>query len=140
MKRYTIAGVEFELRPLTLRQRQLAAPFWNKILSALKKVAEKKEDISGLLEISLELDQLILQDNSFARFLATILTPAGKNWTEKFIEENEKIMFEITEDVQAEVLQDFLLRQNIFKVNMNNSSQNSMSMQKQSKQNEGKDA
>jgi hypothetical protein len=129
MKRYAIGGREFELRPLTLRQRQLAAPFWSKILTALKRVTEVKDDVSGLIDVSLELDTVLLgEDNAFARFLATILTPTdAEKWTERMIDENAPTMLEITEDVQAEVIQDFLLRQSASNVTSARSTQNSTS-------------
>lgn len=130
MKQYIIGGRKFELRPLTLRQRQLAAPLWMKILSALKKISDTRDDVSGLINISIELDAIILsEDNEFARFLATILTPAdAEKWNEQMIEDNSIIMLDITEDVQAEVLQDFLLRQSALNNVSARSTQNSSNM------------
>jgi len=137
MKKYSIGGKKYELRPLTLEQRKLAAPVWNTILTAIKNITEVKNDTSGLIEIGLELDRLILsEDNSFERFLATILTPAEtKSWERSMIEKNAPTMLQIDEITQAEVLQDFLTRQSSWKVNSNSSIQNSMNTSIQSNSN-----
>ncbi|MCX7984653.1 MAG: hypothetical protein N3A63_07105 [Bacteroidetes bacterium] len=69
------------------------------------------------------------KDNTFARFLATILTPAdAEKWYERMIDDHAATMLEITEDVQAEVLQDFLLRQSALSNTSQRSMQSSMSM------------
>ncbi len=115
-KKYIIGGKEFELKPLSLRQRQLANPVWNKILLALKNLsaieAEKTDGAqngAALVELILEFDSIVLaEDDSFAKFLATILTPAGEVWHTELIEKNFETMLEIDEATQAEVLQNFL--------------------------------
>jgi hypothetical protein len=114
-KVYVVGGKEFELKPQTLRQRQLAAPVWNRILGIVKDLAtvEDKKDVSviDVLEVSLKMDDIVLnEDNSFAKFLATILSPSGKDWSPACVEENTSVMLDMDEVTQSEVLQDFLSR------------------------------
>ncbi|MBP8975109.1 MAG: hypothetical protein KBG83_00175 [Bacteroidetes bacterium] len=137
MKKYSIGGRKYELRPLTLEQRKFAAPVWNSILTAIKNIAEVKNDTTGLIEIGLELDRLILsEDSAFEKFLATILTPSdAKSWERSMIEKNAPTMLQIDEMTQAEVLQDFLTRHTGWKADSNSSMQNSMNINIQSNSN-----
>jgi hypothetical protein len=120
-KTYMIGGKEFHLRPLTQRQRYLASPMERKLRETILKLGSlspshdqstPKEQLSKIYDLSVEMDQIIFsEDEAFEKFLATILTPAdAEKWTPEMIERNKEIMWEITEDVQAEVLQDFFSR------------------------------
>lgn len=114
MKTYTIGGKEFQLLPLTLRQRQLCSPVYRKIVSVLQKLVEAGNTgnilLSDAFSISIEIDSIVLAEE-FQKFLATILTPVGQQWKLSYVEENAELMLEIDEATQAEVLQDFLSRQ-----------------------------
>ncbi len=117
-KIFSIAGKEFELKPLTLRQRQLANVVWNKILAALSNLSaieteQTANNGAALVNLILEFDSIVLsEDNSFPKFLATILTPCGEVWHAGLIEKNFETMLEIDEVTQAEVLQNFLSKRN----------------------------
>lgn len=123
MKTYVIGGKTFELKPLTLRQKQLAAPMQNKILSAIKKLAavqlekERAERENKLLQAqsttlsmfdtSMEMLCLETEGDEFPKFLATILTPSGETWKQEHIEQYAEVMLEIDEITQQEVLHNF---------------------------------
>jgi hypothetical protein len=116
MKKYLIGGRGFELRPLILLQRKLAAPVWKKILDALKEVKPvddvETKNTSEAISILLTFDEIVFaEDDLFQKFLATILTPSdAPKWIESMIDANTPVMLEIDEVMLAEVLQDFLLR------------------------------
>lgn len=117
MKTYEIGGRKFELRPLTLRQRHLASAFEQKMREIIMKIAEaipkdKTQTLRPVYDVSVQVDELLYsEDEALEKFLATILTPAeAEKWTPAMIDTNKEIMWEITEDVQAEVLRDFFGR------------------------------
>ena len=115
-KQYHIGGKLFELRPLTYRQRYLAAPFEQKLRKAVLEIAkfnpESPDSLTRLHEVSVTLDDIVFsKDEEFQRWLATILTPSdAEKWTPAMIELHKDLMWEMTEDVQAEVLRDFFGR------------------------------
>lgn len=122
---YKIAGKVFELKPQTLRQRQLAAPVWNKIVKTIRDTIALQVDgktIVDFLDISIRTDEFILAcDDSFAKFLATILSPVGEQWTPDCIEKNFELMRDIDEDTEAQVISDFTSRWQTSKKNLPNS-------------------
>lgn len=123
---YKIAGKVFELRPQTLRQRQLAAPVWNKIVATVRDTValqvEKDKTIVDFLNISIRTDEFVLSDdNSFPKFLATILSPLNEPWTPACIEQNYELMRDIDEQTEAEVISDFMSRWQTSKKNLPNS-------------------
>lgn len=120
MKQYMIAGKLFELRPLTHRQRSLAAPMERRMREVIFKLASSSSAFSDpekkfkdVYEISLDMDAIVFaEDCGFLKFLATILVPAeAEKWTPEMIEQNYELMWEIDEATQAEVLRDFFSRQ-----------------------------
>jgi hypothetical protein len=138
MKKYLIGGKEFEMQPLTLRQRQLAAPVQKKLMEVVQRTLAGGLDVTDrldkLLEISFDLDSIIVADDqSFEKFLATILTPVGKKWSPDCIEKNMETMLDIDEITQAEVLQDFLSRRS----GSTNGSQSSMNPSPSAKKQSG---
>lgn len=115
MLRYKIAGKEFELRPLTQRQRSLAAPIERRMREVIYKLADSSADknLKAIYDISLDMDAIVFaEDCGFLKFLATILVPAEMpKWTVDCIEQNYELMWDIDEETQAQVLRDFFSRQ-----------------------------
>lgn len=115
MTRYTIAGKTFELRPLTQRQRSLAAPMERRMREVIYKLADSsaEKNLKAIYDISLDMDDIVFaEDCGFLKFLATILVPADMpKWSVECIEQNYELMWEIDEATQAEVLRDFFSRQ-----------------------------
>lgn len=130
-KVYLIGGKKFELKPLSLRQKQLAAPVQKKIIEGYQKLAqeqlqreraEKKKDkiVSAeiavrMLTAGISILDIEVQGDSFQKFLATILTPSGEDWKKENIELYSDTMLEIDETTQREVLQDFLFKPRVLK-------------------------
>lgn len=112
---YTIAGKVFELRPLTHRQRMLAAPMERRMREVIYKLADSSADknLKAIYDISLDMDAIVFaEDCGFLKFLATILVPADvPQWTVDCIEQHYELMWEIDEETQAQVLRDFFSRQ-----------------------------
>lgn len=138
MKTYQIGGKEFQLRPLTQRQRYMANPFERKMREIMIKIASVSESTPGSLQqvfdISLQMDQLVYsEDEALQKFLATILTPAdAEKWTPAMIDLNKDLMWEITEDIQAEVLADLFGRATNSPISSPVSIKNSTNEKKQS--------
>ena len=111
--------------PLSWRQRQRVAPVEKRLREQFIEItklrvestehgAQSAEEpgVVRLLSIAINIDDLVLsEDKSFLRFLCTILTPCDvTRWSPECVEPNLETMAEITEDVQAEVMQSFLSR------------------------------
>lgn len=120
MTQYTIAGKVFELRPLTQRQRSLAAPMERRMREVIYKLAstssadsDPKKKFKDVYDISLDMDAIVFaEDCGFLKFLATILVPTDvPKWTVDCIEQNYELFWEIDEETQAQVLRDFFQRQ-----------------------------
>lgn len=120
MTQYTIAGKLFQLRPLTQRQRSLAAPMERRMREVIYKLAstssatsDPEKKFKDVYDISLDMDAIVFADDcSFLKFLATILVPADvPKWTVECIEQNYELMWDIDEETQAQVLRDFFSRQ-----------------------------
>lgn len=112
MKSYTIAGQEFTLLPLSLRQKRLAYPVEKRIREIhveLAKLEGTEAPIDRVLSLANEADEILLSED-FPQFLAAILTPKGKAWDAGKLDELVPVMEQIDEETQAEVLQDFFAR------------------------------
>lgn len=113
---YTIGGKKFELRPLTHRQRYLASAIEQKMRKAILTIASldatSPDALDQAFDVSVDMDKILFSnDEAFQKFLATILTPAdAEKWMPAMVEQHKDLMWEITEDVQAEVLRDFFGR------------------------------
>ena len=116
MKIYVIAGREWLMKPLTLRQKKLIAASGRVLRAAFLDTAKAQllEDTSVMLqqlyEAGCKVDEIVLGED-FPRFLSTILTPKDAVWKKEFREEHAALMEEMTGDVQAEVLRDFFSAQ-----------------------------
>jgi hypothetical protein len=124
IKTYTIGGKQFQLRPLTLKQRFLTKDFTRKIREQMVEAvtalpyAEPAgspkwiESLRKALQVTVQTEDLILdQREEFNRFLATILIPAeSERWTTEMIEQHKDLMWEIDEVTEGQVIADFFSR------------------------------
>lgn len=116
VKTYIIGGKKFVLGNLTWIQKKTSSMFDKKLREKIVELYSLSKnnadvDIAQVFEISVKLDDMFYSDDrALLKFLATILTPEGRQFDISKIDEISIDMENIDEETLNKAMQDFFLR------------------------------